>query len=1128
MIREASMASTTIPERARTRRYLRRGISIALVLLILGLLLFFTPRYLARYFIASQLDDLGVDYSGVETLTINPFSRELWLGPVTLRGGSADAARLERLGLVLRYNPLLDRHVHLESLIISGVDMVVTRSDERGFELNGIQLDQLAPPPSAEARPVSEEKSWQPGIDDFELRESRLIFRDQAGGELVVEVDRLNLSGFLAWEAEQPGRFELKAQVNEIQLNWSGEARPFADNIVLSIDSLTEQADLPKIIRFTGPLGLDRQQGRYAARLKHELTFYKGGGMEGHSQGVININAAEYKREAKFALAFEKAKTEVDLQYKVRAGGDVALQGKLSADFGPTQAELAKETRVAAASAHLELGGLNSVFGKNGSFRVTLRPELEFEQVQFAGPIEISIDKLLEVLTLLQSLSAGVEVTSADTGLGDFADGAFTVPSSEVKVARLQSRGESLSLQSEAGQFVLALQTDTDLFDIQVDVNERTINVKRLQSKLERLNLASGQGRLALEMAGSNSLKTGTGSGPIGEISLDTIESELAQFALQVKTGTLSLKMAGEQKVEGVSALVYPEESLPEVRLELGSSRAAVSRAALDIEGESLRWQAAGELSADALTMAVDKGEAAEVKFDQVELNDLQADEGLQINASAVTLDGLDLFLKRSLLAAVLEEDEDVIESVTAQGDRSDVLEEADAGQDESQGSPAEQSGLERTQQLLTELGFDPGPVDGRMGGKTRSAIKAFQRQEGITVDGRPSAGLLAQLELLSGEQTRDDRAAAGAAVQVNSVALTGHPAIRFVDDLVTPEVRVDTVFKEFQIQDLNTRKTDRRTDLRVQALINEFTELQLNGWTEGIGLSADMDLALQLKNLELSTYSPYVERLAGVYLDSGQMDTKIAGQAKRGILLGEVQLDLANMEFKPLKEEDAARIADQMGGVPLEMAVSLLQDNDGRIALTLPVSGTLNRPDVDISSAVNKAIGGALKRVFPPTLAVSMLSKIGKGGGASFEPVEFAPGSAELDDTDRAYLDNVVAFLNEHPRLSLKVCGRATAMDWQHHTALTQTQAQSSPEAKSKEAPTAPTASTQAKAQPVQTPSDPGPVAESLKQLALERKKVVRSYLVKQRQIDAARVPECRSTYEAEDQGSPRVEISL
>ena len=217
------------------------------------------------------------------------------------------------------------------------------------------------------------------------------------------------------------------------------------------------------------------------------------------------------------------------------------------------------------------------------------------------------------------------------------------------------------------------------------------------------------------------------------------------------------------------------------------------------------------------------------------------------------------------------------------------------------------------------------------------------------------------------------------------------------------------------------------RTDLTWVADVNEFTHLELKGWVAGLGKTADLELDAKLDNLELATYSPYVAQLAGVYLDSGQLDTLASAKAEQGVLQGEIQLDLDDLAFHPLSPEDAERLAGTVG-VPLETAVNLLQDNEGHIALKLPVSGPVSEPHVDISSAVNKAIGGALKKVFPPTMVASMLSGIAKGTGPSFEPIEFAPGSAELAESGKRYADGVVKLLSEHPKLSLKVCGRSTA----------------------------------------------------------------------------------------------------
>ncbi|MCG8443233.1 MAG: peptidoglycan-binding protein, partial [Caulobacterales bacterium] len=52
-----------------------------------------------------------------------------------------------------------------------------------------------------------------------------------------------------------------------------------------------------------------------------------------------------------------------------------------------------------------------------------------------------------------------------------------------------------------------------------------------------------------------------------------------------------------------------------------------------------------------------------------------------------------------------------------------------------------------RAQMLLAELGYEPGPPDGAMGPRTRSAIRAYQQSRGLTETGRVDETLIVQLE---------------------------------------------------------------------------------------------------------------------------------------------------------------------------------------------------------------------------------------------------------------------------------------------------------------------------------------------------------------------------------------------
>jgi peptidoglycan hydrolase-like protein with peptidoglycan-binding domain len=53
---------------------------------------------------------------------------------------------------------------------------------------------------------------------------------------------------------------------------------------------------------------------------------------------------------------------------------------------------------------------------------------------------------------------------------------------------------------------------------------------------------------------------------------------------------------------------------------------------------------------------------------------------------------------------------------------------------------------IREIQERLTQLGYDPGPVDGVTGSRTRAAIESYQAARGLSGPAEPSAALLQRL----------------------------------------------------------------------------------------------------------------------------------------------------------------------------------------------------------------------------------------------------------------------------------------------------------------------------------------------------------------------------------------------
>jgi membrane-bound lytic murein transglycosylase B len=53
---------------------------------------------------------------------------------------------------------------------------------------------------------------------------------------------------------------------------------------------------------------------------------------------------------------------------------------------------------------------------------------------------------------------------------------------------------------------------------------------------------------------------------------------------------------------------------------------------------------------------------------------------------------------------------------------------------------------VKKVQSALREKGYDPGPIDGVNGSKTKAALRAYQKDNGLMADGSANAETLRHL----------------------------------------------------------------------------------------------------------------------------------------------------------------------------------------------------------------------------------------------------------------------------------------------------------------------------------------------------------------------------------------------
>jgi len=172
----------------------------------------------------------------------------------------------------------------------------------------------------------------------------------------------------------------------------------------------------------------------------------------------------------------------------------------------------------------------------------------------------------------------------------------------------------------------------------------------------------------------------------------------------------------------------------------------------------------------------------------------------------------------------------------------------------------------------------------------------------------------------------------------------------------------------------------------------------------------------VQFRNVEMTNLTPYTAHFAGRKIDSGKLSLDLQYKIKQRQLEGENQVVMDKLTLGERIESPTAT------DLPLDLAIAILQDSDGRIDLGLPVAGSLDDPQFSYGSIVWKAITNVLKKIV--TAPFRALGALFGGGGEQLGNIVFEAGAPQLTPPEREKVTKLAEAMAKRPGLVLAVGG--------------------------------------------------------------------------------------------------------
>jgi hypothetical protein len=203
---------------------------------------------------------------------------------------------------------------------------------------------------------------------------------------------------------------------------------------------------------------------------------------------------------------------------------------------------------------------------------------------------------------------------------------------------------------------------------------------------------------------------------------------------------------------------------------------------------------------------------------------------------------------------------------------------------------------------------------------------------------------------------------------------------------------------------------------MKLDGRVDEYGTAKIDGSLNPFDPKANTEIKLAFRNVEMTALTPYSARFAGYRIASGKLSVDVQYKIKDSNLAGDHRIIMDKLTLGERMESPGAM------NLPLDLALALLKDADGKIDLGLPVSGDLDNPQFSYGQVILKAIVNVLTKIITAPFAI--IGRLIGVDSQNLDSVGFEPGSVTVPPPEREKLKQMAEALKKRPNLKLEIQG--------------------------------------------------------------------------------------------------------
>lgn len=206
------------------------------------------------------------------------------------------------------------------------------------------------------------------------------------------------------------------------------------------------------------------------------------------------------------------------------------------------------------------------------------------------------------------------------------------------------------------------------------------------------------------------------------------------------------------------------------------------------------------------------------------------------------------------------------------------------------------------------------------------------------------------------------------------------------------------------------------KTALKFDGRVGEFGQAKASGSLMPFAPKRFTDITVLFRNVAMAPLSPYTATFAGRTIASGKLNLDLEYKIKESELAGKNSVVMEDFTLGERVESPTAM------SLPLDLAIALLTDSQGKIDLAVPINGNVDHPEFSYGGVIRQAIFNLLSKVV--TAPFRALASLFGSGTKNPDAILFEPGSADVTPPEQEKLKAVNGVLDKKKQLVLTVHG--------------------------------------------------------------------------------------------------------